>query len=812
MTLRTPENFIDVTLQATNPRLIIKPTADPTTGGITILPNDDGTFDVTLSWSYTQGITPASGFIIYVTKSLSTPTVSNSSAFYVPIDSTSYTFSNVNADTDLRAGIAAYVRISDLDYVGNIISPISWEMIASTPNYQGNIGGTPASAVQTLLNYTYNFQSSMLDDGIVSPLDKRALRTDWDNLFSEKTPLLAQATALNVSVVAYANAFIALSTWLNGGSAWVTASPPLYIDDAHIQTSTTLSSDTITTLRTLLTAVVTERMNLLSALHAKAATRSTWEGTSNIPSQAYNNNDAEKTIGNINFSDWPTGQPLPTGWLLYGSDASGISQTSSASLVKIGSKSLVIACSSGVQKGISKRIDIKLSKNFIISGTLTAQLTRLTSGDANKLPSIYLIAFGASGLISATASQSFIESGIGWQSIPFTFRGDGITDVVAIEVYLLGNTPATNFIGTVVFDNIEYKIQDGAIFDNKKQQMSDVKGAIDTSTTSGQLLNLSITGGKIDNLTVSGGKLQDYTLGPNKFAVSSLAAITADLGTINAGNYTGSGYIDIEGQASVSGYTASAVFNKNSIQTTGVFAKGSSYAIVGATTSTGGIGITGTSSGALSIGVYGVNSSTGYGVAGESTYGYGGYFRSSSSYSLYVNGTMWIASSAQVSNLNASFLANHPASDFSLTSHTHTNFIQRIFATGNTTYTSYSSDIQFHTTVSGYQFVASGNVVTFIATSDSSLKTNINPETYGLDFINSLLPSTYRLKADPTYIYHGFIADDIHALDIPENDILKITYPDGLKGFDPNAIIAILTKAVQELSTKVTLLEAQINP
>jgi hypothetical protein len=91
--------------------------------------------------------------------------------------------------------------------------------------------------------------------------------------------------------------------------------------------------------------------------------------------------------------------------------------------------------------------------------------------------------------------------------------------------------------------------------------------------------------------------------------------------------------------------------------------------------------------------------------------------------------------------------------------------------------------------------------------SDRRLKENIEPEILGLDFVNALNPVTYNMIGQQRKA-HGFIAQDVETLITSANDSLKIENSEGIKGVDYLSLIAPLTKAIQELSAKVAILES----
>ena len=114
----------------------------------------------------------------------------------------------------------------------------------------------------------------------------------------------------------------------------------------------------------------------------------------------------------------------------------------------------------------------------------------------------------------------------------------------------------------------------------------------------------------------------------------------------------------------------------------------------------------------------------------------------------------------------------------------------------------------------------SGNTVTFdvrtTSPSDIRLKEEVANIDLGLAFVNQLRPVSYKLKADPKHQKgYGFIADEVEDL-IALGSSLVYEEPDwkvgdevGFKTIHYPSYIAVLTKAIQELSAKVAVLESR---
>jgi hypothetical protein len=115
----------------------------------------------------------------------------------------------------------------------------------------------------------------------------------------------------------------------------------------------------------------------------------------------------------------------------------------------------------------------------------------------------------------------------------------------------------------------------------------------------------------------------------------------------------------------------------------------------------------------------------------------------------------------------------------------------------------------------------SGNTVTLTvqtsSPSDPRLKKDITDIDLGLNFVKSLIPKKYRLINDPKEQFgYGFLTTDVEKL-IPKGSSLVYHEPDLIagneKGFDVvhyPSYIAVLTKAIQELTAKVEALEAKL--
>lgn len=115
----------------------------------------------------------------------------------------------------------------------------------------------------------------------------------------------------------------------------------------------------------------------------------------------------------------------------------------------------------------------------------------------------------------------------------------------------------------------------------------------------------------------------------------------------------------------------------------------------------------------------------------------------------------------------------------------------------------------------------SGNTVTFgvqtTSPSDVRLKEEIADIDLGLSFVKQLRPVSYKLKADPRHQKgYGFIAQEVETLIGDESSLVyfekdwQVGDEKGFKTIHYPSYIAVLTKAIQELTAKVEALEAKV--
>lgn len=292
--------------------------------------------------------------------------------------------------------------------------------------------------------------------------------------------------------------------------------------------------------------------------------------------------------------------------------------------------------------------------------------------------------------------------------------------------------------------------------------------------------------------TLAAARIAAGSITSDKMSVTSLSAIAANLGTVTAGDITGTADINITGTAKFGGTTPSGGVNYAVVCNE---SRGTPGGILG-NAGPGGFGVRGDAGGqaSSSIGVSGSNT-TGDGVRGTATSGVGVRAVASTGTALLVDGQMQITSSSLVTNLNADMVDSKQASSFC-----------QIVPTNSGTCT--VSGGGFNLSVTGtlggtVRTRGTGNSVFIENISDERLKQDIEDEQYGLDFINSLRPRSFRMKANPTLKSHGLIYQEVVNL-VDNNDALACLNSDGETGaVDYNGIISPLIRAIQELSKQI---------
>lgn len=121
-------------------------------------------------------------------------------------------------------------------------------------------------------------------------------------------------------------------------------------------------------------------------------------------------------------------------------------------------------------------------------------------------------------------------------------------------------------------------------------------------------------------------------------------------------------------------------------------------------------------------------------------------------------------------------------------------------------------DVGINTTSPSYKLHVNGSVAgvgAYVNLSDIDYKKNIYDLTDGLDKVLQLRPVTFNWKNEDygDRINTGFIAQEVE--DVLPNSV--ITTEDSVKSIATSELIAVLTKAVQELKAEVNELRSEIN-
>ena len=310
--------------------------------------------------------------------------------------------------------------------------------------------------------------------------------------------------------------------------------------------------------------------------------------------------------------------------------------------------------------------------------------------------------------------------------------------------------------------------------------------------------------------------------------VGQLSAITADMGTITAGSITASANINVNGVGIFAGnsttglsYGAAVYGNGTTLSIYGVY--GQSNQLVAA-------GVRGDNSSATSFN-YGVWGNGGIGVYGHGTNsgGYGGYFDSTTA-----NKSLFTADRMDMGSTSAYIYGS--GSNAILNGICGAAGSAGFAPTADNAYVLGGPSLRWSVV-----YAATGT----INTSDGREKTDITPESLGLNFINQLNPVSYRWKVgqqiakeDNKYdeegkligteryvegtrpgqrIHHGLIAqevkqtlDNLGIQDFAGWVLEDKDNPESTQGLRYTEFIAPLIKAVQELSQKVADLEAKL--
>jgi hypothetical protein len=139
---------------------------------------------------------------------------------------------------------------------------------------------TNANSAQAAANTANSALADIAADNKLTPAEKKSVRKEWDAIYAERAGIRAQADSFGITTekTNYDNDFQALGTYLNGGTAYTIGStPPSWIADANLSTTTTVVGATF---RANWSNLYSDRQALLNKISAEAAKRADWANVS----------------------------------------------------------------------------------------------------------------------------------------------------------------------------------------------------------------------------------------------------------------------------------------------------------------------------------------------------------------------------------------------------------------------------------------------------------------------------------------------------------------------------------------------------
>lgn len=446
---------------------------------------------------------------------------------------------------------------------------------------------------------------------------------------------------------------------------------------------------------------------------------------------------------------------------------------------------------------------------------LTALTAYLVQSQSSATPTFTTPTSGA----TAPSGWSLTAPAVSVGQVMWYIQGRYNSNAVTIDGVAAGTTAWTGPVAASIFQDIRS--------DNWNGSTPPTYGSTGTYGTTGYYIsqstgdayfNRGIFRGTVES-AVSGSRIilgessSEYlkvydSLGTTVFRVAGVAGLYTNVQIAGASNTLGLGALSV---TNASGYGGNAFNCTNN---------GTGHGITSIAYGTGS-----TRNSILALGY------------GTSTNGAAIYAANSGNYGIYCSGQFGIDNSTLVTNLNANYLQGYTASSFMLTGSTASDSNAlggyaasswaRIFATNSGTANAAGSGVNLlgntSTGIAGAYVGTSGtsNIVTFTvqttSPSDIRLKEEIADSDLGLAFINQLRPVSYKLKADPKHQKgYGFIADEVEQVIGLDSSLVyhepdwKVGDETGFKTIHYPSYIAVLTKAIQELTAKVEALEKQL--
>ena len=371
--------------------------------------------------------------------------------------------------------------------------------VATASKAAADAAQTTANTAATDSTAALNQLTNLSSDNILSPLEKPAVKKEYDVLIAEQSGIDTRATAAGITTqkTTYDTAVTALTTYLSGLTGW----------------NTIPGSDVTivgTTFRQKFQDVYSARQTLLNKVDELAATTANWNTVSNIPYATIFNNDDSVALGfNPTFS-WKTGT-YPANWVAW----SGSAPTKETTLVRIGTEAVrwVVAATND---GMYHRTDFPttpLPAGTFLAGSFDVYLVARTSG----LPGILVRLFTNSAMTTYvdTMVQPPSTNISQWQRVPFTARVGAGQQIYSIQIFVMASWTAMTggaFTGTVIFDNLRFMLADSTT-DNTVVKLNESGGTVSltgagggsfTTVTANNKINTGnvstyITAGAIDN-------------------------------------------------------------------------------------------------------------------------------------------------------------------------------------------------------------------------------------------------------------------------------------------------------------------------
>lgn len=276
----------------------------------------DGSADISFEWGWAGSEGDIDGFLVFARQSTSATaysfgtTPAEETVYTLPANKRAFILFGVAADQYYTFGVQAYRAVDKAINSSGVIKSTLVKATGSGENpyrprssvaFSGDVIGTVnGTAAATLVSTASNALSAasaaqqdatealedladIAADNKLTPAEKKAVRKEWDAIYAERAGIRAQADSFGITTekTNYDNDFQALGTYLNGGTAYtIGATPPSWITNANLSTTTTIVG---TTFRNYWKNMYADRQALLNKIAAEAAKRADWNLTAGKP-------------------------------------------------------------------------------------------------------------------------------------------------------------------------------------------------------------------------------------------------------------------------------------------------------------------------------------------------------------------------------------------------------------------------------------------------------------------------------------------------------------------------------------------------